>query len=557
MSDDISHDKKNTRIVRSMGEAVSYGIGLLQNVKEKIDLLVDVNGPAFIIKFDAYKNNYSQARSRGVKVRCVTEVTKDNIHHCKEFRKIVDELRHLEGLKGSIVVSESEFIGTTSWREKQLLNPVIYSNEKEFVEQHQNIFDIIWKKSKPYAQRITEIEEGTEAETIETTDNPLFARTKVFELLDSANKEILIIFSTSNAFHRQARDGAVQKLTEIMSNRPWIETKILTPKDSEIERIVAELPNPNLCVRFIEALSKVSILMVDRKYSLVAELKDDTKLLVTEAIGFVTYSNSAPTVLSYAAIFDSLWKQTELYEQLQIHDRMQKEFINTAAHELRTPIQPLLGLTQILRSKAKDKEQIELLDIVIRNTKKLRVLAENILDISKIESNSLKLNKQNFSLDGLILDIVKELGNKLVDENKEIKFEYSNSTDAYTLMYGDKNRIGQVISNLIGNSIKFINQKEGVISISIRKGKKSGNDKDTVVVVEIKDSGIGIDSEIFPKLFTKFATKSFQGTGLGLYICKNIIEAHGGQIWAENNTNDNNKDGKKGATFSFSMPLKD
>jgi signal transduction histidine kinase len=157
----------------------------------------------------------------------------------------------------------------------------------------------------------------------------------------------------------------------------------------------------------------------------------------------------------------------------------------------------------------------------------------------------------------LILDIVKELGNKLVDENKEIKFEYSNSTDAYTLMYGDKNRIGQVISNLIGNSIKFINQKEGIISISIRKGKKSGNDKDTVVVVEIKDSGIGIDSEIFPKLFTKFATKSFQGTGLGLYICKNIIEAHGGQIWAENNTSDNNKDGKKGATFSFSMPLKD
>jgi signal transduction histidine kinase len=124
-------------------------------------------------------------------------------------------------------------------------------------------------------------------------------------------------------------------------------------------------------------------------------------------------------------------------------------------------------------------------------------------------------------------------------------------------MYGDKNRIGQVISNLIGNSIKFINQKEGIISISIRKGKKSGNDKDTVVVVEIKDSGIGIDSEIFPKLFTKFATKSFQGTGLGLYICKNIIEAHGGQIWAENNTSDNNKDGKKGATFSFSMPLKD
>jgi signal transduction histidine kinase len=269
------------------------------------------------------------------------------------------------------------------------------------------------------------------------------------------------------------------------------------------------------------------------------------------------YIEGKSAALSYLSIFDSLWKQTELYEQLQIHDRMQKEFINTAAHELRTPIQPLLGLTQILRSKAKDKEQIELLDIVIRNTKKLKVLAENILDISKIESNSLKLNKGNFSLDSLILDIVKELGNKLVDENKEIKFEYSNSTDAHTLIYGDKNRIGQVISNLIGNSIKFINQKEGIISINVRKGKESGNDKDTDVVVEIKDTGIGIDHDIFPKLFTKFATKSFQGTGLGLYICKNIIEAHGGQIWAENSINKYNNDGKKGAMFSFSIPLKD
>lgn len=183
-------------------------------------------------------------------------------------------------------------------------------------------------------------------------------------------------------------------------------------------------------------------------------------------------------------------------------------------------------------------------------------MAENILDISKIESNSLKLNKGNFSLDSLILDIVKELGNKLVDENKEIKFEYSNTTDAHTLIYGDKNRIGQVISNLIGNSIKFINQKEGIISINIRKGKEIGNDKGTGVVVEIKDNGIGIDHNTFPKLFTKFATKSFQGTGLGLYICKNIIEAHGGLIWAEDSINKYNKDGKKGAMFSFSIPLK-
>src|SRR5919112_3637330 len=175
MSYDAPHDNKTTIIVHSMKDAVSFGTRFLFNVKEKIDLLVDGNGPSLIVKFDLYKDGYIKARNRGVKIRCITEVTKANIHHCKEFRKIVDDLRRLEGIKWSIVVSESEFIGTTSWREKQLTSPVIYSNEKEFVEQHQNIFDIIWKKSMPYTQRIREIEEGTESEVIETTSNPLDA----------------------------------------------------------------------------------------------------------------------------------------------------------------------------------------------------------------------------------------------------------------------------------------------------------------------------------------------------------------------------------------------
>ncbi|HYO05893.1 MAG TPA: HAMP domain-containing sensor histidine kinase, partial [Phototrophicaceae bacterium] len=508
------------------------------------------NGPAFIIKFDSYKDNYNKARSRGVNVRCVTEVTKDNIRHCKEFKNLVDELRHLEGFKGSIVVSESEFIGTTSWREEQLLNPVIYSNEKEFVEQHQNIFDIIWKKSKPYAQRITEIEEGTEPEFIETTDNPLYAQNKVFDLLNSANKEILIIFSTSNAFRRQARDGAVQKLTEIMTNRPWIETKILTPKDSEIERMVAELPISNLCVRFIEALSKVSILMVDRKYSLVAELKDDTKQLVTEAIGFVTYSNSAPTVLSYAAIFDSLWKQTEMYEQLQIHDRMQKEFINTAAHELRTPIQPILGITELVKKEIKDDRQRELLEVISRNAQRLKNLSEDILEASKIESNSLHLNKEHFKIKELIIEVINSYRNNT--DSKNIRFEYALDDDNLTI-HADRNGLSRVISNLINNSIKFTHKDGGIISVFVeRKGIKEGNKEDkeaAAMVVSVKDIGTGIDKEILPKLFRKFNTKSFHGMGLGLYISKNIVNAHGGKIWAENNLDNT------GATFSFKLPI--
>ncbi|MBA3751092.1 MAG: HAMP domain-containing histidine kinase, partial [Nitrosopumilus sp.] len=234
-------------------------------------------------------------------------------------------------------------------------------------------------------------------------------------------------------------------------------------------------------------------------------------------------------------------------EQLKNQDRMQKEFINIAAHELRTPIQPILGLSKIIKGKTKDKEQKGLLDIIIKNTQKLKNLSEDILDITKIESDSFYLNKESINLNELIKIIVEEFQNHS-DPNKKIKIEYHDNKINPIFVRADKNRISQVLSNLISNSIKFI-PREGTIYIKIEKRKIEDIDKKEISLIRIKDTGVGIDSEIFPKLFTKFTTKSFQGTGLGLYICKKIIESHGGRIWAEKNDNE------MGATFLFYLPL--
>jgi signal transduction histidine kinase len=235
-------------------------------------------------------------------------------------------------------------------------------------------------------------------------------------------------------------------------------------------------------------------------------------------------------------------------EKLNIHDKMQKEFINITAHELRTPIQPILVLTEYIRNKTKDKEQIELLDVIIKNTKRLKNLAEEILDVTRIERGVMSLNKERFCLDELVVDTVKEL-QSILDNNNKIKFEYDIHNNDPVLIYADKSRIRQVLSNLISNSIKFV-PNEGIISLKVEMRKSDdGNNSKENVVVSIKDTGIGIDEAIIPKLFTKFASKSFQGTGLGLYISKSIVESHGGKIWAENN-----EDGK-GATFSFSLPI--
>lgn len=545
-----------------MDTAVSYGIRFLENVRERMDICVDKNGPFVIMKSDIYKSNYVKAKNRGAKIRFITEVTKDNIEYCKQLSDLVSELRHLDGVKGSVCVNDTEFLGMTTWREAKLLNPVIYSNEGEVIEQQQYIFEMFWKKAEPFSQKLREIEDGIVPEIMHSRNSPIDIQSKVIDLLKSAESEILVIMSTSNAFHRQVKVGSFEILKELGDLKPWMNIKILTPKDDEIEKMITKLNKSNFVVRYIEPLSKVSILVIDRKQSLVAETKDDTKQIVTEAIGFVTYSNSKPTVLSYVAIFDSLWKQTEIYQQLKdaheklkIHDKMQKEFINIVAHDLRTPLTPIIGLTEYVRDKTKDVHHMELLDRVVKDAKKLSYLNEKILDVTKFESKLFKPNKEVFSLNESIVNIIKELEH-ILDNTKKIKFEYHFDTEY--LVDADSRRIGQVISNLIDNSIKSISEQDigrGVISISIEKAintittTRDNYDSQHMVIVSIKDTGIALDNEILPRLFTKFATKSFQGTGLGLYISKNIIEAHGGKIWAENN-----KDGI-GATITFTLPL--
>jgi signal transduction histidine kinase len=299
------------------------------------------------------------------------------------------------------------------------------------------------------------------------------------------------------------------------------------------------------------------------------ELKDDSKDTFIEAIGLSIHSTRKASVLSYVAIFENLWKQSELFseikesnenlrvtnEKLKINDNIQKEFINTAAHELRTPIQPIMSLSELLKNKIKDKEQKELLDIILKNAKKLKKLTEDILDVTKIEGNTLYLNKEKFRIGDLLQSIIKEFEYS-IEDYKKIKFElHFENIDPNLVVIADQNRISQVISNLINNSIKFILKEDekkhdtGLISTRVEKIKINDVDNDDKVIIHIKDNGEGINQEIFPRLFTKFASKSFQGTGLGLFIAKNIIEAHGGKIWAKNN------EGEKGANFSFILPV--
>ena len=236
-------------------------------------------------------------------------------------------------------------------------------------------------------------------------------------------------------------------------------------------------------------------------------------------------------------------------KQFKARDIMQEEFINIAAHELRTPIQPILGLTEILSSKIKDTQQLQLLDAIARNAKRLQRLTDDILDITQIESHSLTVMKEQFNLNDIIMNTIEDiLPSKCHHKDGKIIKLFYQPKDIF--VEADKGRMIQVISNLLSNAIKFT--KEGSVYIDVKE-KENDNHEKEVVVIKIKDTGIGLDPDILHKLFSKFAKSHNQtggGIGLGLFISKNIIEAHGGRIWAENNTNE------KGATFYVTLPTK-
>lgn len=282
-----------------------------------------------------------------------------------------------------------------------------------------------------------------------------------------------------------------------------------------------------------------------------------------------------------AASFNSMIKRLAEYEQSQ------KDFINIAAHELRTPIQPILGLSATLREEilnlgkqlqmvqreeavnkelqnvststtvparpdstdrssysffSRSIEKIILMAGVInRNAKRLEKMTSNLLDLSRIENDKpLQLNKERFDLGIKIQNVINDICSTTPD-NKDLLIRFESNVNKTSIMIeGDKGRIFEVISNLLNNAIKFTEKGEVVVLL---------NERDGQAIVSIRDTGTGIAPEIYPKLFTKFATKSEKGTGLGLFLAKNIVESHGGKIWAVNNSDGN------GATFAFSLPI--
>ena len=558
-------------------------------------------------------------------LRCILKITRQNMELVGKFLEVEGVyIRHTSNpLPINFEVSDTKF--NLSMRTSNKIDTYVLSiPDSSLIKHYKSTFEDLWNEGLDAKIKINDIKANLNVEEgfTELIENPYKTQQLLIHHLQKATKEILIILPSINAFFRYRKIGIFDILEKKLlhnnhnsyqENSNKLLVKILTPTNNKLEKNITSIYNKikdtkkqkeNIEFRRIESLSEINTacIIIDKKDLLVIELKDDSKDNFLEAIGSSIYSNTPTTVFSYISIFDTLWTQTELYESIRTANdelqstteelreslqilanvnqeltltneilnkqgRMQKEFINVAAHELRTPTQSIVGYCEMIDAFPENTQKY--LEPVKRNAEKLYRLTEDILDVSRIESGTLKLEKSKFDLREIIVNLIEDLTAKMKkeediiqsnkannDKNTNIQLIYPQLSAEPLFVYADKNRIQQVLSNLLSNALKFT--EDGVITINTEKfmdivniNSNENNKEKEFVSIKIKDTGKGIDPEVLPRLFEKFATKSDKGTGLGLYISKNIIDAHGGKIWGE----DNNKNGKKGAEFGFTLPL--
>jgi two-component system, OmpR family, sensor histidine kinase VicK len=550
------HEK--TEMLRGAEATTKRAQEFFSNISKKFDGCA--SSAATPIVMTAFRDAYKGMKRRGVKIRSVTDITKDNLNHCKDLMQYA-EVRHISHLIGNFGVSETEYIVAPTMNKGQPLPKLIYSDSKEMVEQQQNIFDIFWSKAIPAEQRIKEIEEDREEEFFQVINNPEIATEIYVNLAKSIKNSALLLLPSSKALIIEYKLGVLDHLLQASKNKHSQDIRIICSIDDDnaqiIKRLYEEAPNIKILNNRINLPTKLFIVNDDTLFR--AELRDPEADTFSKAFGFATYSNSKPTVEAFKSLFELVWQSYETNEKLQEADKVQREFINIAAHELRTPIVPILNLAELLYSKVKEhqlqqgevqeEEQKEMLEIILRNANRLHQLTEDILDVTRIESNTLKLRKEKFNLNDAILSVVEGYREQIKNDNVKVMYD---GRGGITLVEADRRRLTQVVSNLLNNALKFT--EEGAVTVTTTIERKGDRDGGGEVIVSVKDTGSGIDPELMPRLFTKFATKSYQGTGLGLFIAKSIVEAHSGKMWAENNNN--NSDRKhKGATFYFTLPV--
>jgi two-component system, OmpR family, sensor histidine kinase VicK len=550
-----------TKIIESPEDIISRARHVIET-SNHLSVCSDLGGLKMIetIASDSIKKTLEKSQNGEHKgVRWIGTINKEDVDLVQRFLALGMEIKHIIYTPLNFSVTDKEFNFTVSNMTDGSSAPnVLISNELSYIKQFNSLFEKLWSQGVNAADRIFEIEKGVEPDFFEVINDKNKAAELLLSLSKLAKEEVLFLLPSDKALIRMKRLGVLDALQK--ASLQGVNVRVICPVTDVSAEIVERLRVESQIKLAKGNESESGIMIIDSSHFMSAELVNPTSETFSEAIGIALYSNSKRSTSMLRSFFNSLWNQAELYKRLELQEKMEKEFINMAAHEIRTPVQPLLGMTDILMSQFEEEEEEEQqergkknkkeitvtkeeIEMIARNAKRLERLTSDILEASRIESNTLKLNEKLIDLNENIRIVVND-EKSAIPRGMELKIIFEQRESTPLFVKGDKSRLFEVLTNLIGNAIKFTDSG-GTITVTVEKSAAKNE-----ALVSIKDTGNGIDREILPRLFTKFASKSDKGTGLGLYLSKGIIEAHGGRIWAENNTEG------KGATFRFTLPLR-
>ena len=334
---DLDKINESTEIISGHENAIKKIVEILYLARSRIDFYLDSYDLNTFLTNNVIMKTFTELKAKGIHINCISQIS-ENSSPVRKIISIVDDFRHVDKINGSFIITDAYCIISSTARSTRPKKQVIVSNIHSLVQQQRQLFDVMWDKAIPADDKIKEIQEGKALELTETIPNSEKTLARVWEMLGSASEEILGLFSTANAFVRQERAGSVEILKELCKKRQDLKAKILTPRSKHVEELRSELKQFNIDVKYIQEFSqtKISMLIVDRKCSLVVELKDDALMDPLKAVGLSTYSTRIMSVLSYVSIFESYWTLSELHEESVNELAYTKEYLNKVLNEMDT-----------------------------------------------------------------------------------------------------------------------------------------------------------------------------------------------------------------------------
>ena len=402
---------KEIKVLNNVDEILKKGRDILE---KSLDYMVCSKFGSLRLVYNNYFDLYEKVMTTKYKnmqhkgIRLVTSIDTDSAELVKKFVSKGIRIRHVRNMPPiDFALSDKEMIATIQKTDGGYeIQNLLVSNEPAYMKHFVSIFEELWNGGIEANERINAIEQGIESEFLEVISDREKVSQILFSLSKSVKKEALLLLPNDIAMLRMEKLGVINWLISA-STKISASVKIICPISSKNSDIIQHISDNAPNVKILNgANSSSGMFIVDSIKFLKAELKDPDAQDFSQAIGFSIYSNSRKSVESFKSIFELLWEQTELSEklrkanllfeianeQLKTRDKQQQEFINIAAHELRTPIQPILGLTELALSRTSDKEQAELLGIVNRNAKRLRDLTEDLLDVTRIRESIPQVN---------------------------------------------------------------------------------------------------------------------------------------------------------------------